>query len=212
MKLIWTLMFALALAACGQKDPAVPGAVTAYLQVTPPQVAQVPAGKIEVLEFFSYGCIHCYRLNAAAKSWAAAQPADVVFRRVPVTFDRPQMLPLAKLFYTLESTGQMAALDQAVFAAIHDQGQNLATDEAVLNWVAGREVELSAFRAIYDSPETLDKVTKAVELTKAYKVSGTPALYVGGRFSVNNEAATSYENLMERTGKLVDKLRRGETP
>ena len=189
-----------------------PAAVAAYVAVEPAQAVEAPAGRIEVLEFFSYGCSHCYRLNAPAKAWATAQPADVVFRRVPVTFDRPQLAPLAKLFYALEATGQMSALDHAVFVAIHEQNQTLATDEAVLNWVAGRGVDLPAFKAAYESPEVQAKVTRAAELTRAYKVTGTPSLYVAGRYGVNNAAATSYDNLMELTGRLVDKLRRGEKP
>jgi thiol:disulfide interchange protein DsbA len=206
------MVLVLALAACGQKESPAPGSPATYLPVVPAQAVEAPAGKIEVIEFFSYGCVHCYRLNSLAKAWASAQPPDVVFRRVPVTFDRPQLVPLARLFYALEASGLLAALDEAVFAAIHDQGQSLMSDEAVLGWVASRGVDMVVFRAAWDSPEVQAKVARAAELARGYQVTATPTLYAGGRWSVVNEAASSYENLMELTGQLVDKLRRGEKP
>jgi thiol:disulfide interchange protein DsbA len=212
MKRIFACVLVLFLAACGQKDSPAPGTPRAYLPVDSVQAVEAPAGKIEVVEFFSYACIHCYKLHPLAKAWAAAQPADVVFRRIPVTFDRPPMVPLAKLFYTLEATGQLGAHDDAVFAAIHDQGQSLMTEEAVLAWVAARGVDMTAFRKVWDAPETMAKVTRGADLARGYKVNGTPALYAAGRWQVNLDAATGYDHLMTLTGQLVDKLRRGETP
>jgi thiol:disulfide interchange protein DsbA len=212
MKRVLTVALFLLLAACGQKEAPAPGAPKAFLPVEPAQSVEAPAGKIEVLEFFSYGCIHCYKLHPLAKAWAAAQPADVVFRRVPVTFDRPPMMPLAKLFYTLESAGLLAAHDDAVFAAIHDQAQSLMTEEAILAWATARGIDMALFRKHWEAPETLAKVTRANDMARAYKVSGTPALYAAGRWQVNLDAATGYDHLMQMTGQLVDKLRRGEKP
>jgi protein dithiol oxidoreductase (disulfide-forming) len=212
MKRVLAVVLFLVLAACGQKEAPAPGAPKAFLPVEPAQAVEAPAGKIEVVEFFSYACIHCYKLHPLAKSWAAAQPADVVFRRVPVTFDRPPMVPLAKLFYTLEAAGLLDAHDDAVFAAIHDQGQSLMTEEAVLAWATARGIDMTAFRKVWDAPETMARVTRGADLARAYKVGGTPALYAGGRWQVNLDAATGYDHLMQLTGQLVGKIRRGEQP
>ena len=164
-------------------------------------------GKIEVLEFFSYGCIHCYRLHPFAKKWAAAAPSDVVFKRIPVTFDRPQMRPMAKLFYTLEATGDMSRLDDAVFAAVHDQNITLATDKAVLDWVSGKGVDMKKFTETYNSFGINSKVARGEQLTKAYKVQGTPQVYVNGRFALRNEGIQGYEDIFKVTGDLVSKAR-----
>ena len=212
MKLFWGIALALLLAGCGQKESAAPGTAAAYVPVEPAQAVEAPAGKIEVIEFFSYACIHCYRLNSLAKAWASAQPPDVVFRRIPVTFDRPQLVPLARLFYALEANGLLGAHDEAVFAAIHDKGESLMTEEAVLAWVAARGIEMKTFRAAWDAPETQARLDRAAAQTRAYQVNGTPAIYAAGRWAVKLEAASGYEHLMELTGKLVDKLRRGEKP
>ena len=177
-----------------------------YTPVEPPQQTS-SQGKIEVLEFFSFGCIHCYRLHGVAKEWAAKQAADVEFVRIPVTFDRAQMVPMAKLFYALEITGDLDRLDTAVFQAVHDQGVGMASDDAVLGWVAKQGVDMKKFTDTYKSFGVASKVKRGDQMTKAYNVKGTPAVYVAGRYAVRNEGMSSYEQIMSTAGQLVDKVR-----
>lgn len=177
-----------------------------YTLVQPPQAPETQ-DKVEVLEFFSYGCIHCFRLHPFTKDWAANASKDVVFKRVPVTFDRPQMVPMAKLFYTLEATGDLARLDDKVFAAVHDQGVGMATDQQVLDWVAKQGVDMKKFTDTYKSFGIQSKVTRAAQLTKAYQVKGTPQVYVAGRYAVRNEGMRDYGQIMTVAGQLVDKAR-----
>lgn len=173
-----------------------------YTLVQPAITTDSP-GKIEVLEFFSYGCIHCYKLHPYAKQWAVAAPSDVVFKRIPVTFDRPQMRPMAKLFYALEATGDLARLDDAVFAAVHDQRVNLMTDDAVMKWVGAQGVDAKKFSDAYKSFGVLNKVSRAEQLTKSYRVNGTPQVYVDGRFAVRGEGVQGYGDIFPVTDKLV---------
>jgi len=105
--------------------------------------------KIEVLEFFSYGCPHCSDFNPLVSHWAAKLPKDVSFRRVPVGFNRPEWTRLARLYFALESTGDLAKLDAAVFDAIHKERVNLfKADDAVISWAASgpgrRPAEMTA--------------------------------------------------------------------
>jgi protein dithiol oxidoreductase (disulfide-forming) len=168
-----------------------------------PAIPSDTPGKIEVLEFFSYGCIHCYRLHPMVKQWVAKAPADVVFRRIPVTFERPQMKPMAKLFYALELTGDLARLDDAVFAAVHDERVTLATDEAVLRWVGGKGVDLKKFTEAYNSFGVQNKVARGEQLTKTYRVQGTPQIYVDGRFAVRNDGVASQADIFPLVDKLI---------
>jgi len=181
--------------------------VGAEYTLVEPAVATDSPGKIEVLEFFSYGCIHCYKLHPFAKQWAAKAPADVVFKRIPVTFDRPQMRPMAKLFYTLEVTGDMARLDDAVFAAVHDQKVVLATDEAVIKWATAQGIDAKKFTEAYNSFGVQNKVARGEQLTKTYRVQGTPQVYVDGRFAVRNEGIQSYGDIFVITDKLIGQAR-----
>lgn len=181
-----------------------------YTLLDPAMPAETP-GKIEVLEFFSYGCIHCYKLHPFAKQWAAKLPADVVFKKIPVTFDRPQMRPMAKLFYALEVTGDLARLDDAAFAAVHDQKVSLATDEAVIKWVTAQGVDGKKFSDAYNSFGVQNKVARGEQLTKSYRVQGTPSVYVDGRFAVRNEGVQSYGDIFQVTDKLLGMARQPKT-
>jgi len=91
-----------------------------YVAIVPAQISDNPA-KIEVLEFFSYGCPHCADFHPLVSRWAEALPSDVVFKRVPVSFGRPQWASLARLYYALEASGDLAKLDGAVFRALHQK-------------------------------------------------------------------------------------------
>ena len=176
-----------------------------------PAIPSDSPGKVEVLEFFSYGCIHCYKLHPYAKQWAAKAPADVVFKRIPVTFDRPQMRPMAKLFYALEATGDLARLDDAVFAAVHDQKVNLATDESVAKWVASQGVDAKKFADAYNSFGVQNKVSRGEQLTKSYRVQGTPQVYVDGRFAIRNEGVQGYGDIFQITDKLIGLARQAKS-
>lgn len=175
--------------------------------VIEPQLPSGEPGKIEVLEFFSYGCIHCFRLHPYITKWASTLPKDVVFKRVPVTFDRPQMVPIAKLYYTLETTGDLDKLDDAVFKALHEENANLATDKAVLDWVGKRGVDMKKFTETYNSFGIQSKVSRATQMTKSYHVQGTPQVVVDGRYAVRGEGIQGYDQIPVVTGKLVDMAR-----
>lgn len=177
-----------------------------YSLLEPAQPSESP-GKIEVLEFFSYGCIHCYKLHPYAKQWAAKAPADVVFKRVPVTFDRPQLRTLAKLFYALEATGDLTRLDDAVFAAYHDHNNKMATDEAVIKWIGAQGIDAKKFSDAYNSFGVQNKVARAEHLARAYRVQGTPQVFVDGRFSVRNEGVQGYGEIFKVADRLIELAR-----
>src|ERR671915_206378 len=91
-----------------------------YSALPSPQKTSVP-GKIEIIEFFSYGCPHCAELHPSVTKWAQALPQDAVFVRVPVSFGRREWGQLVRAYYALEATGDLARLDGALFEAIHEQ-------------------------------------------------------------------------------------------
>ena len=101
-----------------------------YTPITPAQPTE-DASKIEVVEFFSYGCPHCADFNPLLHAWAAKHPGDVVVKKVPITFGRAAWANIAKLYYTLEITGDLQRLEGDVFKAIHVERQNLFEEKAL---------------------------------------------------------------------------------
>ncbi len=165
-------------------------------------------GKIEVLEFFSYGCPHCNDFNPLVSRWAAKLPKDVAFHRVPITFGRAAWSNLSRLYYALEATGELARLDQAVFDAIHGQHKNLFTEKAALDWLASQKVDSAKFRDVFHSFAVETRLARAEQLAKLYKVEGVPQLTVAGRYAVLGQSAKSQPELLAIADALIVKARK----
>jgi thiol:disulfide interchange protein DsbA len=182
----------------------------AWLPITPPQPGDSP-GKIEVLEFFSFGCPHCRDFNPLVSRWAEKLPKDVEFKRVPVTFGRAAWGNLARLFYALEGIGELKRLDEAVFAAIHDRRVNLYTEAATLDWVRQQGVDAGRFSDAFRSFSTETRVARAEQLSRAYKVDSVPLLTVAGRYRVVSQAAHGQAGLLAVADELIQRVRK-ESP
>jgi thiol:disulfide interchange protein DsbA len=105
--------------------------------IEPAQKADDPS-KIEVLEFFHYGCPHCRDFHPLITAWKKKLPADVAFRAVPAVWNNAQLGGLARLYYTAEITGDLAALEPAIFAAVQDDKRPLFNEQQVGEWIAAR--------------------------------------------------------------------------
>jgi len=166
-----------------------------------------PKDKIEVIEFFSYGCNHCSDFHPTISQWAAKLPKDISFRRVPVSFNRPEWVRLSKIYYALEATGDLAKLDAAVFIAIHEQRVPFKSDEAVFSWVGSKGADAKKFAEAFNGFSMQAKVQRADQDASAARISGVPSLAVDGRYLINNEAASSFEDLLKITDSVVAKVR-----
>lgn len=198
-----TLVSTLLLA--GQGFAAEPQEGREYKLVSPPLAS--PKDKIEVTEFFSYGCPHCSDFHPLVSQWSAKLPKDVGFRRVPVSFNRPEWARLAKIYYALEATGDLARLDAAVFVAIHEQRVQFKSDEAVFAWVASKGVDAKKFGEAFSGFSMQSRVTRADQDATAARISGVPSMLVDGRYLINNEAAGNYEDLLRITDAVIAKVR-----
>jgi thiol:disulfide interchange protein DsbA len=174
--------------------------------ITPPQPGDVP-GKIEVLEFFSYGCPHCGSLNPLVKQWESTLPEDVVLRRVPVTFGRQAWANLARLFYTLESLDELERLDQSVFTALHEQRAKLYTEPAILEWLADKEIDTQRFKDAFNSFDVQTKVGRSDYLAGRYQIDAVPTIVVAGRYAVLGQKAKSLPDLLAIADQLIDRAR-----
>lgn len=178
-----------------------PVAGTDYLVLDKPVPTEAPAGKVEVIEFFWYACPHCFAFEPALVAWLKKLPKNVAFRRVPVVF-QDSFIPPQKLYYTLEAMGQLDAVHEKVFNAIHVEHQKLDKDNLVIEWAAKQGLDKAKFVETYNSFSVATKVRKAAQLQEAYTVAGVPAMGVAGRFYTDGTQAQS----MERGLTVVDYL------
>ncbi len=182
-----------------------------YEPIQPPQTGDTP-GKIEVLEFFSYACPHCKEFHPMVMVWAAKLPRDVVFKRVPVSFGRASWANLAKLYYSLEATGDLARLDTSVFRALQEQRVNLYTDKAMLEWVGAQGVNAARFAEVYGSFGVGAKLARSDQLVRDYKVEGVPLLTVAGTYKVTGQAARGLADFLPIADDLIQLARPRKRP
>ena len=154
----------------------------AYNELKPPLHVE-SEGKIEVLEFFWYGCIHCYNLEPKIDVWLKTLPKDVQFRRVPAVLS-DRWGHDATIFYAFEAMGLLDKLHRPLFEAIHVN--RLRTDNAAsLNgWLEKQGLDPKKVNEVARSFGVQSKVKRAIRLTSDYRIEGTPAMAVHGRYTV----------------------------
>ena len=176
-----------------------------YAVMSPTLQVDNPA-KTELIEFFSYACPHCNELNPSLMKWADRLPADVTFKRVPVSFN-PFYQLMAKLYYTLEAIGELSRLDSAVFDAIHNKGLRLVDEKSIRDWVVAQGVDAKRFSDAFNSFGVDSKVKQANFLAQTAKIPGVPTLVVDGKYVVLGENARGFDGMLAVAGRVVDKAR-----
>ena len=200
--------FALAAPSFAQQAPV---AGRDYQLVKPPQPTST-GNKIEVLEFFWYGCPHCAHLQPSLNSWLKHKPADVELKHQPAAF-QDSWLQLARTYYAIESLGLVDKLHAEVYAAIHDKHTLdpavLARDpKSLFDWVASKGVDRKKFIDTYNSFAVQSRTQRTIDYTMRYGIEGTPTLVVDGRYRTGPSMTLRPDNTIdyERFFQVVDQL------
>lgn len=183
---------------------AVPG--KDYRLINPPQPTD-SGRKIELLEFFWYGCPHCNNLQPPLSAWLKRKPADVEFKRVPAVF-QDSWVPLTKAYLTIEAMGLVDRLHHDVFSAIHDQKLRLQDTKVLFDWVAKQGVDRQKFIDTYNSFAVQSRAQRSVDMTRNYDIPGTPALVIDGRYLAAPSMTLNPDNSInyERFFRVIDEL------
>lgn len=180
MKLIKSLVVALSLLVSGAAFAAAELGKD-YTLLNPPQPTD--SKKIEVLEFFFYGCSHCFHLHPLLSTWEKTMPKDVELTFVPTIF-RDSWEPMARTFYALESLGQQQQLHDALYKAWNVDNNQLLEEEKIRDFVSSRGVDGAKFSAAYNSFSMQSKVARAKQMIRSYSINGTPTLVVDGKYVI----------------------------
>jgi protein dithiol oxidoreductase (disulfide-forming) len=150
----------------------------------------VAAGRVPVIEFFMYPCVHCFAFEAELEPWAARSADAVALTRVPALFNARAEL-LGRAFYTAEVLGKADAMHAAFYAEIHTRGNVLASREALTEVFGRFGVDAAEFAAAFDSAAVDARIREAAALGREYGIRATPSLVVAGRYSTNPTLAGS---------------------
>ena len=182
---------------------------THYVRLGQPLAVTAPAGKVEVVEFFWYGCPHCNAFEPMLEAWTKKLPADVSFRRVPVAFRDEPFGTHQRIYYALEALNQVEAMHRKVFYAIHNDRQKLDKPADIAAFMTKNGVDGAKFVEVMGSFSVQTKARQAKQLAEAYKIDGVPALGVHGRFYTSGSLAGSPEQSLRVTDFLIERSRKG---
>lgn len=177
-----------------------------FAVIDPPQATETP-GKIEVLEFFQYGCPHCRAMEPLVAKWAPSLGDDVVLRPIPVAFNAG-MEPWQYLYYTLEAMNRLD-LQAAVFNAVQTERNPLNTSARVFDWAQKQGLDRERFESMYKSFGVAAKVKRAQQIITAYNLQSVPTFAVGGRYLTSPALASGYAESLQVVNTLIDRVRGG---
>lgn len=174
-----------------------------YSLLIPPQPTH-SGKKIEVLEFFFYGCIHCFHLHPYLEKWEQTMPKDVKLGFVPVHFN-PSWEPMAYAYYALKAMGQQKRLDGKLYDALNQERLPLFDMNAIADFVAKNGVNRDEFVKYYQSFSVQNEVDNSGQMTSAYQIEGTPTLVVEGKYIISG---LEPPQMIEALNQVIAKVRR----
>lgn len=199
-----TLVVALSLTPLALASRGVLAQASAAFTELKPALPVESDGKIEVLEFFWYGCIHCYNLEPRLETWLKTLPKDVEFRRVPTVLSE-RWAHDAAVFYAFDAMGMLDKLHRPFFEAIHVNRLRSDNVQALNAWLEKHGVDPKKFAETARSFGVQSKVKRAMRLTADYRIEGTPAMAVHGRYTI-----PSSEVMLDTVNQLIAAVRKNK--
>jgi thiol:disulfide interchange protein DsbA len=200
-----TLLAALALAPLlARAQQPRPGSEYTVLAVEQPVEAKE---KVEVTEFFWYGCPTCYKFEPLLEAWIPKLPADAQFRRVPAVFSE-RWARDASVYFAFEALGLVERLHRPFFDAIHRDKLQPEKPEALGEWLERQKVDRKRFDDAIKSFGVQSKVRRAAQMSGAYKLEGVPTLAVHGRYTIQIEQGRSFEGMLAIAEHLIGVTRK----
>jgi thiol:disulfide interchange protein DsbA len=162
--------------------------------------------RIEIIDFFWYGCPYCYELLPLMSAWEKRKGEEIVVRRIPAVL-REGWLADAHLYYTLDLLGEAERLHATVFNSVHKEQLRTSDQQAVEAWAVQNGIDRQKWASAYTNVEVRNRVVRAMELARNYDVRGTPAVVVDGRYQTGGGIAGGLGNVPAVLDALVDLAR-----
>lgn len=177
-----------------------------YTVLASPQPTQ-DANRIEVLEFFWYGCPHCYNLHPHLKTWLLNIPGDVGFRYVPAIF-RANWVAAAKIYFAIEAMGVTDILHDKVYDAIHRDKIDLNNESVLFDWIEKQGIDRKKFENTYNSFTVQNQVARSTQMSRQYQLTGVPALVINGKYVTSGRMGSTPQDTIKTLEALIEKVRK----
>ncbi len=181
---------------------------THYDRLVPTQPTVGGADKIEVAEFFWYGCPHCEDFEPFINQWDTQKPVNVRLVKIPIVWNQLAALH-GQMFYTAEILARNGVIDdknalhQALFQEYHRRGNRMTSLPAVQKIFERFGVTAEQFKSTWESFEVNQQLRIANDLMRRYKIDGVPAVVVNGKYRTGATKTGSYPKLLELIDELI---------
>ncbi|HEB77474.1 MAG TPA: thiol:disulfide interchange protein DsbA/DsbL [Methylothermaceae bacterium] len=176
-----------------------------FVELNPPRPTEDPT-KVEVIEFFWYGCPHCYRFDPYLEAWRKKQPDQVLFKRQPVIFG-PHWAPQARAYFTAEVLGVVDKIHRDFFDAMHQEKKRMAGEEELAKFFAEHGIDEQTFKNAFHSFAVEVKMRQAEAVAPEYGITGVPSLVVNGKYLITARGAGGFEGMIQALEQLVSRER-----
>lgn len=180
-----------------------------HYHVVVPELPGAEGNRIQVIEFFWYGCSHCYAFEPHLEKWLEQKPEDVDFIRVPAMFDRPEVILHAKVFYALNLIGADPSIHSKIFHAMNEANSRLRTEKKMEEFLQAKGIDMEKFREAMKSFAVGNSIRRAAILAENYGIHGVPELAVDGKYRISGLEGGL---MIEALNQLVDKVRKDKAP
>jgi len=177
-----------------------------------PAVPPADASKIGVTEFFSYQCPHCYRFAKSYAAWVEGLPKDVKADRAAVAIGHEAWAPAAQAFYAFSALKAVSRIDDAFFAAIHQQHEPMTDEAGITDWVAAQGIDRTQFQNAYGSFSVKLQTTRADDLSRAVKLPSIPAILIDGKYLITISDDGDFADQLALAKTLIARARSERTP
>ena len=179
-----------------------------YTKLSAAVPVSAPPGTVDVVEFFSYACPHCFEFEPVLETWLKTKPAGMHFHREPVRFLQNYQ-NFQPLYFALEAMDQVDAMQQKVFNAFHLQHLRLDKPDDIAAFMKANGVDPVRFMSLFNSFGTRTKVQQANQLMDTYGINSVPTIVVNGTYQTSPSIARGPEHVTQVVEYLVAKVRGG---
>ena len=172
-------------------------------QETGRPAVQHPEGKIEVVEYFWFGCPHCYALEPYIKKWLETKPDWIDFRREAPPFNKNWQVH-SQAFFAAELMGVSDVVVEPIFDAIHRDKKSLNSVESIASFVGELGVDEQTFASTMQSFAVQGRMSRAGQSAIQYGLRGVPAIVVHGKYLTSGSIAGSYDRMIEVINTLAE--------
>jgi thiol:disulfide interchange protein DsbA len=163
---------------------------------------RIRGDKIEIMEFFSYGCVHCYNFDPELESWVEKNADKIRFVRTPAVVNESWRL-LGGVYYTFREMDLLDALHSRFFDQIHRGNRVFTNIELIADWVESQDVDRELFLSTFNSPRVKNQVALADQLSRRARIASVPGLIVDGKYAIKATSKVGTSRMLDVMDHLI---------